>query len=397
MVKISPFYTKIRKLRLELCKEIEAVPKKFELIKQTKSLQISLFEILTETDVLTEDGSKQSQKGISHYSQTIELYDFMPRFAFGHQADLRRNFNGLLPALVREFECRGVPFKLTLTPATLVEENGKSISHYPGADEDILETVLRKMYLENNPKLYDGQPGMTFTVNALRKELKRQGRTRSHTQVINSLLILKGSQISCQNLVTKTTMIFNPIDVLSFRKDDDPDTPCYLVFSSVVAEALENLYFRRFNYKKVIGYRSNIARLLHRRLSHHFTQANQELTYTVNFSTLLRDFGLEFSSLAKAFIKLKEALEEMRDANVVQEYKTEAIFNGNDCRKIDDYFLSVMPTKAFSFEVKNSNDIKRDVLKIFDSSEEETVRSKRKKKSLGFFPEPDKKKSTVKK
>jgi hypothetical protein len=184
------------------------MPKKFELIKQTKPIQLSLFELLTETDVLTDDGNKQLKKG-KNYSQTIELYDFMPRFVFGHQADLRKNFNGLLPAMVREFECRGVPFKLTLTPATIIQSNGESIAHYPGADEDILEMVLRKMYIEDNPKLYDGQPGMTFTVNSIRKELKKQGKTRSHTQIIESLLILKGSQISCQNLVLSNISFYN--------------------------------------------------------------------------------------------------------------------------------------------------------------------------------------------
>lgn len=361
--------------------------KKFELIKQTKPIQLSLFEILTETDVLTEDGSKQLKKG-KNYSQTIELYDFMPRFVFGHQADLRRNFNGLLPAMVRDFECRGVPFRLTLTPATLVQPNGDSVAHYPGADEDILEMVLRKMYIEDNPRLFDGQPGMTFTVNSIRKELKKQGKTRSHTQVIESLLILKGSQISCQNLETKTTVIFNPIDVLSFKKDDDPDTPCYVIFSSIVAEALDNMYFRRFNYKKVVGYKSNIARLLHRRISHHFTQSNPKLTYSINFSTLLRDFGLEYPTLAKAFIKLKSALQEMKDANVVQEFVCEPIYNGKDSRKIEDYFLKITPTNAFSFEVKNSNDIRTNILKILDNSEDvkKVSTTKKTKKSTSFFP-----------
>lgn len=366
------------------------MPKKFELIKQTKPIQLSLFELLTETDVLTDDGNKQLKKG-KNYSQTIELYDFMPRFVFGHQADLRKNFNGLLPAMVREFECRGVPFKLTLSPATIVQPNGESVAHYPGADEDILEMVLRKMYVEDNPKLYDGQPGMTFTVNSIRKELKKQGKTRSHTQIIESLLILKGSQISCQNLATKTTLIFNPIDVLSFKKDDDPDMPCYLIFSSIVAEALDNLYFRRFNYKKVVSYKTNIARLLHRRISHHFTQSNPKLTYSVNFSTLLRDFGLEYPTLAKAFIKLKAALEEMKNANVIQEFSCEPICNGHDPRKIDDYFIKITPTQAFSFEVKNSNDVRTNILSILEKSEDaKQISSKKQKKSASFFPKSGK-------
>ena len=362
--------------------------KKFESLKQTKPLQLSLFELLTETDVLTDDGNRQLQKG-KNYSQTIELYDFMPRFVFGHQADLRKNFNGLLPAMVREFECRGVTFKLTLTPATIVQPNGESVAHYPGADEDILEMVLRKMYIENNPRLYDGQPGMTFTVNGIRKELKKQGKTRSHTQVIESLLILKGAQISCQNLATKTTLIFNPIDVLSFKKDEGPDTPCYLIFSNIVAEALDNLYFRRFNYKRVVAYKTNIARLLHRRISHHFTQSNPKLTYSVNFSTLLRDFGLEYPALAKAFIKLKEALSEMKDANVIQEFACEPIFNGQDSRKIDDYFIKITPTKAFSFEVKNSNDVRANIMGILEKSEgPKRVSAKKLKKTVSIFPKP---------
>lgn len=366
------------------------MPKKFELIKQTKPLQLSLFELLTETDILTEDGSKQLKRG-KNYSQTIELYDFMPRFVFGHQAELRKSYNGLLPALVRDFECRGTPFKLTLTPAIIVQPNGDSISYYPGADEDILEIVLRKMYLEDNPKLYDGQPGMTFTVSKIRRELKKQGRTRSHTQVIESLMILKGSQISCQNLATKTTMIFNPIDVLSFRKTDQEDIPCYLIFSNVVAEALDNLYFRRFNYKKVVSYKSVIARLLHRRISHHFTQSNPKLTYAVNFSTLLRDFGLEYPTLAKAFIKLKETLVEMKEANVIQEFTCEPIRGSKDARKIEDYFVKITPTQAFSFEVKNSNDIRSNISRLSENSAEviQPQNSKKIKKTTSFFPKPD--------
>ena len=57
----------------------KVVPKKLSQIKQTKPLQLSLFELLTETDILTEDGSRGLKKG-KNYSQTIELYDFMPRF-----------------------------------------------------------------------------------------------------------------------------------------------------------------------------------------------------------------------------------------------------------------------------------------------------------------------------
>lgn len=362
------------------------MPKKLSQIKQTKPLQLSLFELLTETDILTEDGSRALKKG-KNYSQTIELYDFIPRFVWSHQADVRRNYNGLLPALRREFECRGEAYSLTLKPAILVGRDGTSTSYYPSADEDILETILRKIYLDDSPKFFDGQPGMTFTINQIRKELKRQGRTRSHYQILDSLQILKGSEIVCQNLETGVKLSFNPIDVLCYTEKsekEDGNEPCYLIFSKVIAEALESLYFRRYNYQKVIGYKSHIARLLHRRLSHHFTQANENVAYTVNFSTLLRDFGLEYPTLATAIFKFKKAVEEMKKALVIQEFKCDAIISPLDSRKIEDYFLTIVPTNNFAFETSASNKVQDNVMRLADSLKDENSSKNKKKRSI--FP-----------
>lgn len=373
--------------------EIFIVPKKLSEIKKTQPLQLNLFEMLTETDVLTDDGNKQFLKN-GKYSQTIELYDFMPRFVWGHQEDKRKDYNGLLPGLVREFECRGVPFRLTLTPATLVGKDGKSYASYPGGDEDILEIILRKLYLESSPQFFDGKPGMTFTINQIRRELKKQGKSRSHYEVIDSLLILRRSGISCQNKITKRVTEFNPIDVLSFsEKSSSGDEDCYLIFSDIVAKALENLYFRRFNYQQVIAYKSNIARLLHRRISHHFTQANEEVEYTINFSTLLRDFGLEYPTLSKAYISFKKAIDEMIASNVIKECKAEAIISASDSRKIEDYFLKIIPTKKFSFEMSNANEVTKNIGKIYNSLQDKTaknsVKKSKREKLNNLFPISD--------
>lgn len=62
---------------------------------------------------------------------------------------------------------------------------------------------------------------MIFTIRGLRKELKEQGHSRSHYQVIDSLRILKGAQINCQNLANGKETLFNAIDVLSFGNSDE--------------------------------------------------------------------------------------------------------------------------------------------------------------------------------
>lgn len=38
-------------------------------------------------------------------------------------------------------------------------------------------------------------------------------------------------------------------------------------------------------------------------------------------------------------------------ANVIQDFKTDAVVSALDSRKIEDYFLTIVPTKTFSFEM----------------------------------------------
>lgn len=364
--KLTPESPKIPELNLQLSLEKQDMPKRLEQIKKTKPFQASLFELLTETDFLTVDGQHHLKKG-RNYSQTFELYDFMPRWVFGHQADLRENYNGLLPALVRDFECRGTPFRLTLTAATIVQ-NGESVSYYPGANEHLLEIVLRKMYLDRDPQFFDGQPGMTFTINQLCEEMKKQNHSRSYKEIIQSLRIMRDAGINCVNLENDGDLSFSTIDVLYLSKKTSYDAPGYLIFSRPIADILEGLYFRLVNYRQLMSYKSNFARLLHQRLSHHFTQANQNLNYSVNLSTLLRDFGLEYPTIAKSFAAFKAAIDKMQKSDVILNYRADPIYSSKGYGRIDDYYLEITPTKTFSFEIKNSNIVAQN---IADYAEEE--------------------------
>lgn len=382
---------KISELNLELIAEKRKMPKDLNQIKKTKPLQLSLFELLTETDVLTDEGKRELKRG-RNYSQTLELIDFMPRFVWGHQKDLRKDYNGLLPVLQRDFESRGTKYRLNLKAATILAGDGKSIAYYPSADEDLLEVVLRKMYLDD-PQYFDGLPGMTFTIKQIQDEMKSQGHTRSYQDIKHSLVILSESSIECQNLDTDAQIFFRVISTLYFSKSKSPDAPCYLIFSKPYAEALEGLYFRRVNYKQVVRYKNNFARLLHRRISHHYTQANNKLDYTVYLTTLVRDFGLQYQNLTKARYDLEKALIEMVEAGVIEKFDPEITFSKvidpRNTRKIEDYFLTIKMSNNFSFDSSNSNTVTNVVketaqkLRLVGNSDEKPkeITGKRKKRS----------------
>lgn len=73
--------------------------KNFEQYDQTKPLQMTLFKL----------DSKDRD-----YSQTVELYDFIPKYNWGKSKRIEGEF---LRTIKREFECRGRRYHLTLMPA----------------------------------------------------------------------------------------------------------------------------------------------------------------------------------------------------------------------------------------------------------------------------------------
>ena len=79
----------------------EKIVKKLGDYSQTESVQLDLFEFI--------------QPKEKHYSNTIELYDFMPKYHWGKVERINDTF---LKSLERSFECRGTKYKIEIKPAS---------------------------------------------------------------------------------------------------------------------------------------------------------------------------------------------------------------------------------------------------------------------------------------
>ncbi len=71
--------------------------KNFDDYEQSYPRQLALFEYV--------------QPKEKNYSNTVELYDFMPKYHWGKTERINGKF---LESLEREFECRGVKYKIEL-------------------------------------------------------------------------------------------------------------------------------------------------------------------------------------------------------------------------------------------------------------------------------------------
>ncbi|HLM62228.1 MAG TPA: hypothetical protein VK308_15595, partial [Pyrinomonadaceae bacterium] len=248
--------------------------KKYNELKQEVPLQMKLFQFLEESDQQTSD-----------YSQSVELYDFMPKYVWDRRTET--DAASTLPIVMREFECRGVKRLLAIHPAGLINPETRETKYfYPGAREQLLEEVLRKLAVDGGGKFFDNQAGIAFSLYQIRMEMEKHNHSISHNQIRESLNILALTRmelISESN--KKDKVIFSPIENLGIGGEGD-ETQTFVIFSPFVTQSILQTNFRLYNYTQVMSYRSSISRQLHRRLAHHFTQASVANRYNILVSTI---------------------------------------------------------------------------------------------------------------
>lgn len=318
-------------------KKKESKEKRFLEFKQTKPVQLSLFELL--------EGKERD------YSNTVELYDFMPKYVWGK---VERIGGSYLPILSREFECRGKKFSIEISPARIKDAKSE-IEYYPSKREEIVEDGLRKLLVEGQGSFLDDEVAVAFTIYQLQKELSENGHTYSRDQIKQSLMILAMTRIHLKSEDNETEMIFSPIETLGFRGRDG-EIQTFARLSPLITKSIKENNFRMFNYEKVMSYRSVIARQLHKRMSHHYTQASLTNPYHIMLTTIIRDFGLtQQQQLRNNQIEVEKALNEMQEKNAILNYKLEKVFESKPRMKLIDVKFNILPHPKFVTEVTVAN------------------------------------------
>lgn len=152
--------------------EPEAI-KKLEDYEQSEPSQLPLFRFL---DLKPADQPR--------YSNTIELYDFMPKYHWGKVERIGGEF---LRVLKREFECRGTRYKIEVAPAVITDRDGVERYHYPSKREELVEDALRRLATTEKGVFLDDRAGVTFTLYQLQQELRKSGHDYNIRQLNSTL------------------------------------------------------------------------------------------------------------------------------------------------------------------------------------------------------------------
>jgi hypothetical protein len=348
--------------------------KKFEEHEMTEPIQLSLFKFLDQVEPVDTD----------KYSQTIELYDFMPKYVWDRRAVVKSG--EVPPAVMREFECRSVRRLLAIHPASMIDPDTRQTKYeYPGKSEQLVEEVLRKLAVDGGGKFLDNSAAVKFSIYQVRKELEKHGHKMSHNQIRESLDILALTRLELINIENKKDkVIFSPIENLGICGEGD-ETQTFVIFSPLVTQSILQTTFRLYNYKQVMSYKSAISRLLHKRMAHHFTQASMTTKYTISVSTLIQDFGLtpqsrvqwNLKDIEKALIEMKTGFypkgkkkddekrpktgsdSVFRSQNILLDYKIDPVYDATRKNKIVDYHIHLTPSNSFAGETIKANKIEK--------------------------------------
>jgi hypothetical protein len=312
--------------------------------KRTEPEQLNLFEFI--------------QPREKQYSNTIELYDFMPKYHWGKVERINDTF---LKSLERSFECRGTKYKIEIKPARLKDKEGTEREYFPSKREELVEDALRRFATAGQGLFLDDAAGVTFTLYQLQQELKRNGHSYSTAQLKDALLICAETKILVSTTDGTNIFVSSIFETLGLQTREDwkgkgQKSKAFVRFNSLVTESIKTGTFRQLNYEKAMSYKSIIARQLHKRMSHHYTQASISQPYHITLSTIIRDFGLtEYDTPKHNLRNVCKALDEMKMFEVLLSYRIEPTHDTQARNKLINAKLVLTPHPIFVGEVMQAN------------------------------------------
>lgn len=337
------------------------VVKRLEQYQQAQPDQLALFQEILDAG--------------EAYSNTIALYDFIPKYFHGNATRINGQF---LPTLERQFPYKDaitgeeVKYTVQIFPARIKNGKGEEKDYYPGEREEFVEDALRKLACDRTRGYFlDDEAGVVFTLYELQEELQKNGHTYNLNQIKEALLICArtGVELYVASGDGKSTLELSSslFDTVGLATRDDwkghgKEARCFVRFNWLVTQCIKNGTFRPINYEKSMRLKKVIARHLFKRMSHHYTQASLDKPYTILLSTVIRLFGLtSYKDTRNNWRQLKEALEELKTADVVLSYEQVNVYDEKRKNKIADVKITIKPDPRFTGEMRKFNAINRDM------------------------------------
>ncbi len=294
---------------------------------------------------------------LKDYSNSIELYDTMPKYHIGGVKRKKDDKVESLPIISRDFVHRSKPHKLEISPAAILDKKtGKTIYYYPSQREELVEDVLRKIATQSGrTRLREDKIGVVFTYYEVQQELIKKGHGYSIEEIKLTIDIMSKATLVVKDSkqISITSNFFSTVG--KEEQEMGGREKVLVMFHPLVSMAINSGNYRLFNYDKLMQMKMPLARWLHRRISHMFLQATINNPYEIKLSTIVHDSGMKsYKTISERMRQVEKAFKELVNAKVLSRVESAPDRQKN---KILDVLYSLYMSEAFVADAKKANKI----------------------------------------
>jgi hypothetical protein len=294
---------------------------------------------------------------LKDYSNSIELYDTMPKYHIGGVKRKKDDKVESLPIISRDFVHRGKPHKLEISPAAILDKKtGKTIYYYPSQREELVEDVLRKIATQSGrTRFLEDKIGVVFTYYEVQQELIKKGHGYGIEEIKLTIDVMSKASLVVKdnNHVSITSNFFSTVG--KEEKEMGGRERVLVMFHPLVSRAINSGNYRLFNYDKLMQMKMPLARWLHRRISHMFLQATINNPYEIKLSTIVHDSGMKsYKTISERMRQVDKAFQELVKAKVLSRVEAAQDKQKN---KILDVLYSLYMSEEFVADAKKANKI----------------------------------------
>lgn len=294
---------------------------------------------------------------LKDYSNSIELYDTMPKYHIGGVKRKKDDKVESLPIISRDFVHRSKPHKLEISPAAILDKKtGKTIYYYPSQREELVEDVLRKIATQSGrTRLDEDKIGVVFTYYEVQQELIKKGHGYSIEEIKLTIDVMSKATLVVKDSkqISITSNFFSTVG--KEEQEMGGRERVLVMFHPLVSRAINSGNYRLFNYDKLMQMKMPLARWLHRRISHMFLQATINNPYEIKLSTIVHDSGMKsYKTISERMRQVSKAFKELTNAKVLSRVEATQDKQKN---KILDVLYSLYMSEEFVADAKKANKI----------------------------------------
>lgn len=302
-----------------------------------------------------------------NYSNTLEIYDLAGKFLYDKNTKYLSSATAEETEFTRITKYKDIELKVSVTAANIERVKGGKKQRtfvFPGAREEIMEDVLRKLATERRAEAYEATTGsnqgakfvgIEFSLYEVFEELKRVGKSYSYAEIREALHIMNRSILSIQSLDSSIDLSapFFPIVAIADRANKQ-ETRSFVCFHPMVTDAVLALSFRRYNYTKALSFKRHYTRLTYKRLCHRWIQASPGKPYSILLSTLVNAMKTPYPKLFQDKALFKDVMDDLVNEDVLTHFD---MFPKKIGKKISDWRFDLYATEQFSKQIAANNKV----------------------------------------